>query len=244
MTPLHPQSRLAFEGDSDPAASRFLQFRAEGRSLKESLPHACNYLAKYALKVLTAPPRLMDYFARQVQFQSALRAAPKRGPGALKLAFAGDLMWVRDDWDTFASTALLEFLRGFDMAYANLETVISERFPVRRFIPDYVHYNSPPEFLHSFRRSDGSSIFTALSCANNHVMDFGDDGAGDTLAFLDRECIGSSGVRRTVTERAWSMAERNGIRVGFYATGWGLNEPSLLSRSRLVHNHIPGLGPE
>jgi poly-gamma-glutamate synthesis protein (capsule biosynthesis protein) len=116
-----------------------------------------------------------------------------------------------------------------------LETVISENIPVNELWPDLFRFNSDPRLVSSFRREDGTSLFAALSFANNHALDHGDRGALDTLRFLESQGVPVSGVSPKA-ERKWTAFSRKGISFGFYAATFGLNDPSLLAGSALHLN--------
>jgi hypothetical protein len=111
-------------------------------------------------------------------------------------------------------------------------------------LPDYVRYNSAPGLVRSFRRPDGSSIFTILSLANNHADDRGASGLERTVAFLHDENIGTSGINFPYEkETAYTVTEIRGIKIGFYSAGWGLNEPSRLLSGEFLMNTINGIAP-
>ena len=155
----------------------------------------------------------------------------------------GDVMWLRDGWDTFLSPEVLTYLNGHDVVLGNLESPISPRFPVPSFLPDYFTYNSDPGLIASFRRPDGGSTFSALATANNHSLDRGDAGLADTLDFLDGLSIPHAGVGRAVGGRNFAVFEQGGIRFGFYAACWGLNNPAALHSSSHAIEVLPGLTP-
>lgn len=207
-------------------------FRAEGRSLSESLPHAVSYLRKYAFKKDTAPVESVEQFARQQKLFTFL-ATPLEGPLKVSLAMVGDLMWVRDSWSTFVQN---------DVVLGNLETPISAAHRVPSFLPDVAHFNAPPELLTTFRRPEGANLFTALSTANNHSLDQGVEGARATLDFLTSEGILQSGMG-TPRDRPYVTFEKNGIKFGFYAATFGLNDPSAEQPDGWSINLLKGLAP-
>ncbi|HCV15460.1 MAG TPA: hypothetical protein DF637_03885 [Rikenellaceae bacterium] len=167
----------------------------------------------------------------------------------LSMAFVGDIMWMRKIKDDFPGDELRQYLSKFDMVFGNLETPIDTLQKVRTFWPDYAKYNSSPKLLRSFRKDDGSNIFTALSLANNHALDMGVDGLKRTMDFLRGEGIKytgaaiSGGSDSKEQESDYLVIEKNGVRVGLYAASWGLNEPSLLKKENVRINYIPGLAP-
>jgi hypothetical protein len=141
------------------------------------------------------------------------------------------------------SSEVLAYLNGHEVVLGNLESPISGRSRVPSFLPDYFTYNSHPGLITSFRRPGNACTFSALSTANNHCLDRGDDGLSDTLDFLDGLSIPHAGVRRHRDDQPFVVFTAGGIRFGFYAACWGLNNPKLISSSALHIEVLPGLVP-
>ncbi len=203
------------------------------------------YLRKYFDPNLSCSPEETAYFAAQGAVQTWLRGQPifaRQGTSA-RLLLVGDLMWLRDSWETFLGTEADHRLQSFDALLGNLETVISPRFPVRPFWPDRLRFNSEPGLLDAFRRASGGSLFAALSTANNHVLDYGVAGAEDTLDLLHEKGIPQSGLHPPGA-RAWVDFAVRGIRVGFFAATYGLNREGAERPEILGVNRLPGLAPE
>jgi poly-gamma-glutamate synthesis protein (capsule biosynthesis protein) len=224
----------------------YARFRAEGMPLSEAFWHGFKYFAKYRNKKFSAPPEQVRYFDSQRSLLRFLAAEPVNPShnARVNLAMVGDIMWIRDDWDTFVPKEILDTMNRFDVVLGNLETVISPNFKVRGFWPDYMRYNSDPGLVRSFKRYAGGNIFTALSIANNHTMDYSDQGILDTIEFLDRHRILHSGVQRNKAAKRYTTFVRNGIKFGFYAATFGLNDQSEGQRTKLSLNILPGLAPE
>lgn len=226
-----------------------LEYRAEGRTLAESIRNGIAYLRKYREKRYGTSESERRFFAAERE-RIAREFEKRESEGwqnASSLQLLGDLMWIRDGWDDFLEPALLTRLARSELVFGNLETVISDHFPVRSQFPDYLTYNSPKEYLRSFRRPDGKSLFSALSLSNNHLFDYGERGAHDTKLFLSTEGIPSSGLRQGGTnERSWTEhTTQAGVRVGFLAYGWGSNGFDTHEDSAaLTLNVIPGIAPE
>jgi poly-gamma-glutamate synthesis protein (capsule biosynthesis protein) len=226
----------------EPKLPRYLRVRAEGRSRRENFWSGLSYLRKYRTGKMSAPPEEVRYFDHQRELLCLLRSHEAPSPGqSVRLAMVGDLMWIRRDWDAFLSPEVLDHLNSFDAVLGNLETVISRRFKVPFILPDYFSYNSHPSLVTSFRRPGGGSTFSALATCNNHTLDRGDPGLVDTLDFLDEQGIRHSGVRRHKDERPYTILNVGGIRVGFHAACWGLNNPA--STSQLHIEVLTGLAP-
>lgn len=248
-------------------------FRAEGLSLKEAMPSSVKYIRKYFQKKHSAPDSIVSFFKIQHEYLEFIKVSDDVTIDAveyentegelvlineevsdsneivLSMAFVGDIMWMRKIKDDFPNEELRQYLSKFDMVFGNLETPIDTLQRVRSFWPDYVNYNSPPQLIRSFRRDDGSNIFTAVSLANNHALDMGVDGLKRTMDFLKGEGIKYTGaitLKEDYTKdpkENYLVIEKNGIRIGFYATSWGLNEPSALKKGNVRINYIPGLAP-
>ncbi|MFO7574854.1 MAG: CapA family protein [Bacteroidales bacterium] len=224
--------------------SRCNSFRPEGLSLKEALPFSVKYVRKYFSLNWCAPDSLKNHFASQADLISNLSKRNPEGEELVTIAFTGDIMWIRNGWNTFADARLTERLSSIDMLFGNLETPVDTLSGVPSLLPDYVRYNAHPGLIRSFRRSDGSNIFTALSLANNHAFDRGAAGLAGTHAFLQNEGIIATGAALPGDSvPGYAVAESKGLRIGFYAAGWGMNKPELIENGKLEMNILPGIAP-
>ncbi len=221
---------------------RHLRFRAEGIPFRKAIWNGLAYLRKNLRAKRSAPPEELRYFNDQRRLLRWLAAEPDDLP-LPRLAMIGDLMWLRDSWHDFLSPEVLAYLNGHELVLGNLESPISPRFKVPSFLPDYFSYNSDPGLVTSFRRPSGASTFSVLATCNNHSLDRGDPGLADTLDFLDRQGIQHAGVRRQLSEKPYVLVDCAGIRVGFYAACWGMNNPSAIRSSALHIEVLSGLVP-
>jgi poly-gamma-glutamate synthesis protein (capsule biosynthesis protein) len=217
---------------------RYARVRAEGLPLGKAIWSGVSYLRKYRRGKHSAPVEEIRYFDEQRRLLRWLGQGPEKG---LRLAMVGDLMWLRDGWNHFLSPEVLAYLNGHDVVLGNLESPVSARFKVPSFWPDYFTYNSDPALVTAFHRLDNGSTFSALATANNHSLDRGDVGMSDTLDFLDVLGIPSAGVRRQASDRPFVVFTSGGIRFGFYAACWGMNNPALLRSSGLHIEVVEGL---
>ncbi len=223
---------------------RCISFRAEGLSLGEALPSSVKYLRKYFSLNWCASDSLKTHFARQSELLKSNSSSDLTGREVATIAFVGDIMWIRNGWNSFADSRLTSRLAGYDMVFGNLETPVDTLSGVPSFLPDYVRYNSAPGLIRSFRKSNGSNIFTALSLANNHAFDMGAEGLSGTHGFLQNEGIYATGASLpNDTMQSYVIAESNGLRIGFYAAGWGMNNPDLIEQGMLKMNIISGIAP-
>jgi poly-gamma-glutamate synthesis protein (capsule biosynthesis protein) len=217
------------------------RFRAEGMPFRQAIWGCLRYLRKYLDPLVSAPPEELTYFDRQRQLLAWLHHRATEPPSGSRLGLVGDLMWLRRGWKSFLSPGVLEYLNAHVAVLGNLESPISRRFSVPWLWPDYIRYNSHPGLLTSFHRPGGGSTFSALSTANNHCLDCGDEGLADTLEFLDSLGIGHSGVRPSAEDRNWIRFEAGGFSFGFLAACWGLNDPARLASTRWHIEVVPGV---
>jgi poly-gamma-glutamate synthesis protein (capsule biosynthesis protein) len=201
---------------------------------------ASRYFRKLFRKKFSAPPEVADWFDAQ---KNVLRLVSAPGPEddpALRIALAGDIMWIRDGWSAFLDPSLLTYLNEHDLVFADLETAIARSRRVPRFWTVRKTFNSPPELLTSFRREDGSSTFSALSVGGNHALDYGDDGLLETIGFLEEQGIPHTGATASEEQPRWVLIEKDGFRVGFYAATYGINGAAE-QKTALRFNLLPGI---
>lgn len=132
------------------------------------------------------------------------------------LALTGDVMLGRKVAEAIAERppehvwgSALPRLRAAEGLVVNLECVIAdggEPQPGRTF-----HFRTPPEAVEVL----GTAGVDAVSLANNHVLDFGDEALEETIDRLDQAGIEHAGAGRTVDE-AWAPAR---FRVGDQTVG-------------------------
>ncbi len=96
---------------------------------------------------------------------------------------------------------------GVDLFLVNLECPFTER---GERVPKNFNFRARPEGVATLRGAEVS----AVSLANNHVMDWGADGLADTLATLDAAGIAHFGAGRTLAEaRAPALLTVRGLRI-------------------------------
>jgi poly-gamma-glutamate synthesis protein (capsule biosynthesis protein) len=216
------------ENDAPYTASEkeYLKFRAEGIPVSESVWSGVKYIRKYYNKRALAPDSTVNYFNNQAMLNASLRQFDDQ-PKVMSLAFLGDIMWIRNNWSGFLSNDVKSYLSGMDMVFGNLETPVDTTLAVPSFFPDYFSYNSSPQLINSFNREEGrGNILTAVSVSNNHAFDRGSEGLVRTTEFLKSKGIGVSGVSSDAEKpEKYLKFTRNGIKIGFYAASWGLNDP-------------------
>ncbi|MBF0547636.1 MAG: CapA family protein [Candidatus Riflebacteria bacterium] len=220
-------------------------FRAEGRTLVESLPHAMAYCTKAARMKKTAPIEEIQYFRAAEETIKSLgqKRSPAQETVLAKFGMVGDIMWIRQGWTDFLDQRLSNYMQGWDFWLGNLETPIATSVRVPHLLPDTRWFNSAPELLTSFSRKDGTNLFAAVGFSNNHVLDQGPVGISETLAFLEQLKVLTSGSRLKAQDKPYVTFSKNGVKFGFYSAGWGLNDPPSLLKSPYPINVVPGLAP-
>lgn len=144
------------------------------------------------------------------QHFAAMRGlVPPLGEG-LRIDFAGDVMWVGDNWAEVATPAAGLF--DGDLRVANLETPTSPLHPTDQGALGLYAFNAPPEYL------DGLP-FDVLQLNNNHSLDAGDEGLEATV-----DEVASRGFAWTGVDQHVQVGE-----VAFLSYTWGLNDPEASS---------------
>jgi len=86
-------------------------------------------------------------------------------------------------------------IKAYDIAFANLETPITQKG--NKFTPfKGIYFKTNPMVVKGLQ----SSGFDILSLANNHILDWGSEGAKQTMYFLRKNKIAFSGVGRNKKE--------------------------------------------
>lgn len=149
----------------------------------------------------------------------------------IALAAMGDLMRMPASQQGSVHSDVLAHLARFDLVTANLETLISPRYPLP---PDSLFLmNSNPEIVQGFRDANGKNLLSLLSLANNHIVDYPDDAIEDTLQILEQEQIQYHGLQRSAPSQRFALVERNGLRVAYYAATTFVNNESKLTASQM-----------
>src|SRR6516165_675786 len=82
----------------------FEAYRSEGLSLAPTIKTGIRYIEKWFRKKYSAPVEEKPYFDNQRLLMRAIAAEPPPQSGqSTRLGLVGDLMWLRDGWDSFLS---------------------------------------------------------------------------------------------------------------------------------------------
>jgi len=157
----------------------------------------------------------------------------------MRIALLGDLMLGRSVSDAIAAHGAayvwgdtLPLLESADLRIANLECPISER-------------GRPQRKVFTFRaslaaaRALAAGRIDAVSLANNHAFDYGEDALADTLYALDEANIAHAGAGMDLEEAMKpAFLDRGGLRVAVVALTD--NMPSWAARvGRPGVHHVP-----
>ena len=125
--------------------------------------------------------------------RGATRAAD---PAPFSIAFTGDTVLTRplsENPDT-ATAALLDLVRGADAAVTNLETLFHDyRSPA---MPVFPALRSDPRLARDLARAG----FDLVGRANNHALDYGPEGLGETTKHLRTAGLLDAGAGESLAE--------------------------------------------
>ena len=158
----------------------------------------------------------------------------------MRLAFVGDVMLGREVAEQIPYRSpesfwgdTLPVLRQADLVIANLECAITDsRVPWTRTTKVF-HFRAPPQ---------ATGILTAarvrlVSLANNHILDFEEQGLSDTIRYLDDAGIAHAGAGCNALEaQRPAVVDVDGTRVGLVA--FTDNEPDWAARNDSPGTHF------
>jgi poly-gamma-glutamate capsule biosynthesis protein CapA/YwtB (metallophosphatase superfamily) len=144
---------------------------------------------------------------------------------SITIAAAGDTVLgfnLQDDFDLLLAQGctkeelfdryfhgVRDVLETADISIVNLECPFTER---GEKLAKNFNFRARPEMVEMLKRAS----IKAVTCANNHAMDYGVDGMTDTRQTLDDAGIGHFGTGNNLSEaRAPLIMEKNGLKVGF-----------------------------
>ncbi len=136
----------------------------------------------------------------------------------VRLLAVGDIsLQTRNNKHPFENAK--NILKGKDILFGNLETVLSNRGKVAE--KAVVLYTSPDKVV--WLKDAG---FDILSIANNHIMDLGVEGFNETLDVLNQNNLNFIGCSNHKFNQSYAVIEVNNTTIGFlgYYEG-GFNTP-------------------
>lgn len=142
----------------------------------------------------------------------------------LSCVFVGDIMFgrsVENVAEKYGYEHLLrnvtQLLKGADYVTGNFESAV--------LLKDEEYYKKEDKNIHLFSKKESvkalkDANFTVLNLANNHIVDYGEEGLKDTLSVLKENNIPYVGAGRDVHEaERYNITEINGIRIATLGFG-------------------------
>lgn len=137
----------------------------------------------------------------------------------LVLSFVGDMMFdksvagfIKSKGEDYVFEGYEKQFKSSDIVFGNLETALSGRGqPIKE--KEYTFRSSPKLTPHLKKHN-----FTALSIANNHVLDYGPTAFTDTMQLLKENGISYGGGGYNKQEASNGVVvEKKGVKIGFIA---------------------------
>ncbi len=149
----------------------------------------------------------------------------KRPLPLVSISAVGDLMlsshvigFIRRNGVDYPFDSTRSFIATADIAIANLEAPFSDSG--KRFVDKTFTFKVPPDFAAGIKNAG----FDVVTCANNHIVDYGCEGLENTLATLDSAGIKYCGAGNNVFQAcAETVIDHFGVRVAFL--GYSLTYP-------------------
>lgn len=155
---------------------------------------------------------------------------PKRSNERIRIGLAGDVMigrLVNAHLDSVASSSIwgnfLPILNSMDLNLINLETALTHS---QKEVPKVFNFKADPQKVQAL--ADAS--IDVVNLANNHVLDYSEEGLIETLDTLDDAGIRHVGAGKNIREASEpAIIDIKEIKVGIL--GCTDNEPSWLATS-------------
>jgi hypothetical protein len=195
----------------------------------------------FGYKYYFNPPQKASSLEIEEHFRQSKPSFPKNIDSELSLSLGGDLMpyelinpqTCKHLWDELG-----DWFFDADIVTANLETPI-DRSRNPSLVPEVMlndmNFNSSEEQFEVFRGSD----FDILSLANNHMLDQGENGLLATMDYLDEKGVPFIGSSRSKSHASCRILERNGIKIGFMAFTYSMNQYLPINGKEHLTNFLP-----
>ncbi len=143
----------------------------------------------------------------------------------IKIALTGDIMLGRLVNDAISLYGykypwgnVLPLLQKNDFNLINLETTLTKS---NQAVPKIFNFKAEPDKVQCLVEAN----IQVVNLANNHILDFGEEGLTETIATLDQAGILHLGAGQNKKEaRQPAIVQKKGIRIGI--VGYQNNEPS------------------
>lgn len=210
--------------------------------LKDILYFAYKYYYKPPVKAINIE---IEYHFKPSFFKTKLQNIENIS-NQITLSIGGDLMPyemikpqnTKHLWDNVGQ----DFF-GSDIVFANLETPIdTNKKP--SFVPEVMLsnmlFNTNEQTFKIFSGNGQYKGYDVLSVANNHSLDMGEEGLIETMKYLDSKHIVSVGAAYNVKDFNTSkIIEKNGIKIGFIAYTYSLNQFLPPADKPWLVNYLP-----
>lgn len=139
----------------------------------------------------------------------------------------------KNSYDFFPMFSYIQsIINKADIALCNLETTISGK---EKGFSGYPRFNAPESLLKAIRDTG----FTIVSTANNHSVDFGEQGILSTIAALKRNGLLYTGTSESADPDIRNIIiESKGLKAGINAYTYGTNENPVPSDRKYLINMI------
>ena len=138
----------------------------------------------------------------------------------MTITIGADLVPTKQNYDLFkkgnadvlVGKELTSLLKKTDIKIFNLETVVGEKgLPIKKVGP---YLRCPEECFSGIAALNP----TVLSIANNHVMDYGEEGLLETIRIIEKNNIKWVGAGRNINSlKKYIVIEKNEIKIGIYS---------------------------
>ncbi|MFA5013720.1 MAG: CapA family protein [Candidatus Paceibacterota bacterium] len=151
-----------------------------------------------------------------------------QGPAEASLIAVGDIMLSRgvavkikqNNSNDYPFLNVKDYLKTGDIVFGNLETPIATG---REIKPGELTFRSEPGLEKNLKESN----FSILSLANNHTMNFGENGLKETFDLLNSQGIKYAGAGNNANEaNAPAIIESNGFKFAFLAYSYSSMIPA------------------
>jgi poly-gamma-glutamate capsule biosynthesis protein CapA/YwtB (metallophosphatase superfamily) len=181
---------------------------------------------------------LEDYFVRQRDPVVPLLPEGFQPEQETCLSAVGDLMRAHglenSQGKLYASIA--DRIFGADVSFANLESTVIE---IDESEKELLYVFVTQDEYEAFKGHAGQQ-FTVFSTANNHILDGGVQGVNSVHAMLEADGFRYIGTNPTREHRNRGVfIDSSGIRLGFVAATYGINNTSLSRDKGYLVNRIP-----
>ncbi len=138
-----------------------------------------------------------------------------------RIILGGDVMLgrivkerIRSRGPSYPLGRIAATMRRADLTLVNLECAVTASERRWQGVPKVFYFGAPPEAIQTLR----SAGVDLVSLANNHVLDYGEEGLNETLQLLRKGGIAFAGAGADLAEASAPVfIERGGVKMGMVA---------------------------